>query len=83
MIIMNTVWLKIVAAVVLLVVIFVIISKIANKTSKPVEPDKTIADTWREDEKRLRAEPNVRRRRIKCACSAGKQLLLSRRSSKK
>ena len=59
MIIMNTVWLKIVAAVVLLVVIFVIISKVANKASKPVEPDKTIADTWREDEKRLRAEPKA------------------------
>jgi hypothetical protein len=59
MIIMSTVWLRIVAAVVLLVVIFVIVSKIANKASKPVEPDKTIADTWREDEKRLRAGPNV------------------------
>ena len=45
--------------VVLLVVIFVIISKIANKMSKPAEPEKTIADTWRNDEKRLRAEPNV------------------------
>jgi hypothetical protein len=59
MFIMSTVWLRIVATVVLLVVIFVIISKVANKASKPVEPDKTIADTWREDEKRLRAEPNV------------------------
>jgi hypothetical protein len=56
---MNTVWLKIVAAVVLLVVIFVIINKIATKASKPAEPDRTISDSWREDEKRLRAEPNV------------------------
>lgn len=56
---MNTVWLKIVATVVLLVVIFVIISKIANRASKPAEPEKTIADTWRNDEKRLRAEPNA------------------------
>jgi hypothetical protein len=59
MFIMNTVWLRIVATVVLLVVIFVIISKVANKMSKPEEPLKTIGDTWREDEKRLRAEPNV------------------------
>lgn len=56
---MNTVWLKIVATVVLLVVIFVIINKVANKASKPEEPLKTVSDTWREDEKRLRAEPNV------------------------
>ena len=56
---MNTIWLKLAAFVVLLVVIFVIINKIANQASKPAEPEKTIADTWREDEKRLRAEPNV------------------------
>lgn len=56
---MNNVFLKIVAAVVILLVIFVLISKMVNKASKPVEPDKTIADTWRDDEKRLRAEPNA------------------------
>ena len=56
---MNTVWLKIVATVVLLAVIFIIINKVANKASKPEEPLKTVSDTWREDEKRLRAEPNV------------------------
>jgi hypothetical protein len=45
--------------VVLLLVIFVIISKIANKASKPAEPDRTVADTFRDDDKRLRAEPNI------------------------
>jgi hypothetical protein len=59
MFIMNTVWLKIVAVVVLLIVIFVIISKIANKASKPEEPVRTVGDTFREDDKRLRAEPNI------------------------
>jgi hypothetical protein len=57
MIIMNMI--RIVAIVVFLAVIFVIINKIATKASKPAEPVKTISDTWREDEKRLRAEPNV------------------------
>ena len=42
MIIMNTVWLKIAATVVLLVVIFVIISKVANQVSKPAEPERTV-----------------------------------------
>jgi hypothetical protein len=56
---MSTIWLKIVAVVVLLVVIFVIVNKIANKPSKPVERERTIGDTFREDEKRLRAEPNL------------------------
>ena len=56
---MNTVWLKIAATVVLLVVIFVIISKVANQMSKPAEPERTVGDTFRDDEKRLRAEPNL------------------------
>jgi len=59
MIVMNTIWLKIVAAVVLIVAVFVVINKISNRKPKPVEPVRTISDTWREDEKRLRAEPNV------------------------
>jgi hypothetical protein len=59
MIIMNTVWLKIAATVVLLVVIFVIISKVANQVSKPAEPERTVGDTFRDDEKRLRAESNT------------------------
>jgi len=62
MIVMNTIWLKIVAVLVLIMVGIVIVSKISNKPSnppKPVEPEKTVADTWRHDEQRLRAEPNV------------------------
>jgi TolA-binding protein len=59
MIVMNTIWLKIVSVLVLLVVIFVIFNKIKQYTSKPEEPVKTIADTWRNDDKRLRAEPNL------------------------
>jgi hypothetical protein len=59
MIVMNTIWLKIVSVVVLLVVIFVIVNKIANKASKPVEPERTVGDTFRHDEQRMRAEPNL------------------------
>jgi hypothetical protein len=58
MFIMSSVWLRIVAAVVAIVVIFVIINKVSNKASKPVD-DRTISDTFRDDDKRLRAEPNV------------------------
>ncbi|MGB7581475.1 MAG: hypothetical protein WBL85_03380 [Sedimentisphaerales bacterium] len=56
---MSTVWLKIVAVVVLLVVIFVIVSKVANQMSKPAEPERTVGDTFRHDEQRMRAEPNL------------------------
>jgi hypothetical protein len=59
MIVMITIWLKIVAVVVLLVVIFVIVSKVANKMSKPAEPERTVGDTFRHDEQRMRAEPNL------------------------
>ena len=56
---MNTVWLKIAAVVVVVVVAIVLFSKLANYRSKPEEPVKTLGDTFREDEKRLRAEPNI------------------------
>jgi hypothetical protein len=56
---MNTVWLKIVAAVVVVVVAVVVYNKIANYKPAPEPPQKTVGDTFREDEKRLRAEPNV------------------------
>ncbi len=56
---MNTTWLKIVAAVIVVVVAIVVVQKIANHKPKPQDPQKTVADTWREDEKRLRAEPNL------------------------
>jgi hypothetical protein len=59
MFVMNTVWLKIAAAVVAIVVVLVLFSKIANHKSAPEQPQKTLGDTYREDEKRLRAEPNV------------------------
>jgi hypothetical protein len=59
MIVMNTVWLKIVAAVVLIVAVIIVVNKISNRKPKPAEPVRTISDTWREDKKRLRAEPNV------------------------
>jgi hypothetical protein len=55
---MNTIWLKIVAAVVAIVVVLVVYNKIANLMSKPEQPQKKLSDTFREDEKRLRAEPN-------------------------
>jgi hypothetical protein len=59
MFVMNTVWLKIAALAVVVVVAIVLFSKIANNMSKPEEPVKTLGDTFREDEKRLRAEPNI------------------------
>jgi hypothetical protein len=59
MFVMSTVWLKIVAAVVVVVVAIVLFSKIANHKPEPVVPEKTLRDTYSEDEKRLRAEPNV------------------------
>ena len=64
---MNTVWLKIVAVIVVVLVVIVVFSKIHKKSSESaaqpapaqIEHPKTIADTWRNDDKRLRAEPNV------------------------
>ena len=70
---MNTVWLKIAAAIVVVVVAIVLFSKIANHKSEPVQPDKTVGDMWREDEKRLRAEPNVVESNVPAQPAAGQQ----------
>jgi type IV secretory pathway VirB10-like protein len=60
MAIMNTFWLKIAAVIVLIVAAIVVYNKvISSRPQKPAPPEKTVGDMWREDEKRLRAEPNV------------------------
>lgn len=69
---MNTIWLKIVGVVVAIVIMLMIYSKLSNiehdtssitgRNAAPperVEPQKTLGDTLREDDKRLRAEPNI------------------------
>jgi hypothetical protein len=59
MFVMNAVWLKIAAVIVLVVLAVLLIHRIAIYKPKPAEPVKTLGDTFREDDKRLRAEPNV------------------------
>jgi hypothetical protein len=58
MFVMNTIWLKIVAAVVAIVVVLVLYNKIANHKSTPEPPQKTLSEVLREDDKRMRAGPN-------------------------
>lgn len=55
---MNTIWLRIAALVILIVAVVIIVGKITHHKPAPEEPVKTISDTWRNDDKRLRAEPN-------------------------
>jgi len=56
---MNTVWLKIAAVVVVVAVAALLIHRVAIYKPKPAEPMKTIGDTFREDDKRLRADVPV------------------------
>jgi hypothetical protein len=59
---MNTFWLKLALVIVLIVAAIVIVSKFTGSKEGPKEPpkqEKTVGDMWREDDKRLRAEPNV------------------------
>ena len=74
---MNTIWLKIAAAIVVVVVAIVLFSKIANHKSEPAVPDKTVGDMWREDEKRLRAEPNVVESNVPVQPAAGQQAAIA------
>ena len=59
---MNTFWLKLALVIVLIVAAIVIVSKFTGSKEGPKEQpkqEKTVGDMWREDDKRLRAEPNV------------------------
>ena len=56
---MDNFWIKAILAVVVVVSVVVFIKDFRGpKTEKPVPKAKTIKDTWREDENRLRAEPS-------------------------
>jgi type IV secretory pathway VirB10-like protein len=60
---MNTFWLKLALVFVLVVAAIVIVSKFAHsrqvQKEQPAPQEKTVGDVWREDDRRLRAEPNV------------------------
>jgi hypothetical protein len=57
---MDNFWTKAVIAVVVIAAVFFAINHFKGpKTKRPAPPERTISDTWREDDKRLRAEPNV------------------------
>jgi len=58
---MDNTWVKAIVAIVLAAGIIVGINKFRGpKRERPaVKPEKTVGQVWREDEKRLRAEPNV------------------------
>ncbi len=58
---MNTFWLKIAGLAVLVVGVIFLISVFSPETdSEPKEPQKTIYDQWKEDDERLRAEPQYK-----------------------
>jgi hypothetical protein len=59
-VIMDNFWIKVAVAVVVIVGVVVAINKFRGpKTEKKEQPEKTVYDVWQQDEKRLRAEPNV------------------------
>lgn len=56
---MNTFWLKIAALAVLVVAVIVIVNKFTGSKSESKPEQKTVYDVWEQDDKRLRAEPEV------------------------
>ena len=56
---MNTFWLKIAGLAIVVVVGIVLIGSLTGD-SEPKEPEKTIYDTWEEDDERLTAEPEFK-----------------------
>jgi len=58
---MNTFWLKIAGAAVLVVGVIILITVFTSGTdSEPKEPQKTVYDQWEEDENELSAEPQYK-----------------------
>ena len=57
---MDNFWVKAAVVVVVAVAVFIAINKYkGSKKQEPVKPEKTVEDVWKQDEKRLRAEPNI------------------------
>ena len=56
---MNTFWLKAAGGVVIVVVLFVVYTMFKSQQKPPEAKPRTIYDQFAEDDKRLRAEPNV------------------------
>jgi hypothetical protein len=57
---MDNFWVKVVIAVIVIVALVLGIKYYkAHKTKQPAKPERTVGDAWREDEQRLRAEPNI------------------------
>jgi len=56
----NTFWLKIAALAIAIVAGIIVIGSFTGGDSEPKEPDKTIYDTWEEDDKKLMAEPQFK-----------------------
>ncbi len=56
---MNTFWLKIAGAVVAVVGIIILVKAFLPKSEPKPEP-KTVYDVWQKDDKRLRAEPQLK-----------------------
>ena len=57
--IMNTFWLKIAVFAVVIVGVFVLVSKFSRSKTEPAPRQKTFSDVIREDDKRLRGEPET------------------------
>lgn len=56
---MNTFWLKIAGFVVVIFVLIILINRFTGSKTEPKPEPKTVYDVWEQDEKRLRAEPEV------------------------
>ncbi|MGD0077679.1 MAG: hypothetical protein ABSB91_03520 [Sedimentisphaerales bacterium] len=56
---MDNFWLKVVIAIAVIAGLVYGANWALNSVMKQTVPEKTIGDQWREDEKRLRAEPNI------------------------
>jgi hypothetical protein len=56
---MDTFWLKVAIGIVVIVGLVFAANWALNSVMKQTVPEKTIGQQWREDDKRLRAEPNI------------------------
>ncbi|MBA7673416.1 hypothetical protein ES703_81613 [subsurface metagenome] len=56
---MNTFWLKLAGLAVVIVGLIILVNKFTNSKSEPKPEPKTVYDVWEQDDKRLRAEPEV------------------------
>jgi len=70
---MNNFWMKMAIFAVIIIALIVLVKSFSGTGPKEKAPVKTVYDTWKEDDKRLRAEPGAEQQSVSVQTESDKQ----------